>query len=220
MPSWFGRFLSSSIGGKTTMALSGLALVGFLIVHLAGNLTLWSGGDEAFNAYAEKLESTGPLLTLAEVGLLLLFALHIGLALRLARENRAARDVPYRVRASAGRRTVASSTMLVSGLAVGVFLVIHLTDLRIPRLTGRIEDLAQAVRARLASPVGAGIYALGVVALGLHLSHAIPSALHTLGLAHPRWTPLVRGVAWTTAGLLALGFLTFPVLLFIEGPPS
>ncbi|MFT5058595.1 MAG: succinate dehydrogenase / fumarate reductase cytochrome b subunit, partial [Planctomycetota bacterium] len=80
MLTWLRRVLSSSIGKKTGMALSGLALVGFLIVHLLGNLSILDS-DSAFNAYAQKLEDLGPLLVVAEIGLLALFLFHITLAL-------------------------------------------------------------------------------------------------------------------------------------------
>ena len=215
-----GRFLSSSVGKKTFMAFTGLGLVGFLIVHLAGNLTMFAGGDEAFNAYAEKLESYGWLLHAAEIGLLALFAVHVALALRLARENAAARPEGYRVRASSGAKTLGSSSMLVTGLIVGVFVVIHVVDFRIPKLAGEIDDLALAVRARLASPVGALIYLAGVLVLAVHLSHALQSAAQTLGGHHPRWTPFLRHGARALAVLLALGFAAFPVLLFLGGGPS
>ena len=216
MLSWIGRFLTSSIGKKTFMALTGLGLVGFLVVHLAGNLTLF-GSDTAFNAYSAKLESYGVLLTAAEIGLAGLFAVHVASALRLSRENRAARPVGYALRATMGERTIGSASMLVTGLVVGVFVVVHVLDFRIPKLAGEIDDLAAAVRARLSSPLGALIYLVGVGALGLHLSHAIQSAFQTLGVNHPRWTPLLRSLARALALILTLGFASFPIVLSLGG---
>lgn len=214
---WLGRFLSTSIGKKTVMALTGLSLVGFLIVHLLGNITLWMGGDESFNEYAEHLESYGWYLHLAELGLLALFVVHAALALGIAAQNRAARPEGYRRRESLGASTPGSITMVITGLVLLVFLVIHVTDFRVPKLTGEIDDLALAVRARLGTPLGAGIYLAGVIALGLHLSHAIRSALHTLGLHHPRWNPVLRVGGSALALVLALGFATFPLFLFLGG---
>ena len=216
MLSWIGRFATSSIGKKTIMALTGLALAGFLVVHLAGNLTLY-GGDEEFNGYAEKLESYGWLLTAAEIALAALFVVHIALALRLARENAAARPQRYQVRSSMGRRTIGSATMVLTGLVVAVFVAIHVADFRAPMLAGGIDDLAAAVRTRLSSPLGAGIYLVGVTALGVHLSHALQSALQTLGLEHPRWTPVLRAAARALALVIALGFASFPIVLFLGG---
>lgn len=216
MLSWIGRFLTSSIGKKTFMALTGLSLVGFLVVHLAGNLTLYSS-NEAFNEYAHKLESLGLLLNLAEVGLLGLFVVHIGIALRLSRENASARPQAYQVRNSMGRKTIASSSMMITGLIVAVFLVIHVIDFRVAKLGGNIDDLALAVRARLGTPLGAMIYLGGVIALGIHLSHAIQSALQTLGANHPKWTPILTGVGRGLAAVLTLGFASFPVILLLGG---
>ena len=108
MPSWIGRFLSSSVGKKTVMALTGLSLVGFLVVHLLGNFTLYTGGIEGFNEYAAKLEDLGGLLMAAEIGLFAIFVIHMGLALRIARENKRARQENYRIRATMGHSTAAS----------------------------------------------------------------------------------------------------------------
>lgn len=216
MLSWFGRFLSTSIGKKTLMALTGLALVGFLIAHLLGNLTLYTG-NEAFNAYAQKLEDLGPLLWVAEIGLLVLFAVHIGLALKTSRENKDAREHRYQVRASHGQRSFASSSMLITGLIVGVFLVIHIIDFRIAKMMGSksVEDLAMAVRARLGSPIGAFLYLAGIVALGVHLRHAISSALQTLGANHPKYNDLIRVTGIGLSVAIAAGFASFPIYLLV-----
>lgn len=220
MQSWLARFVSSSIGKKVLMALSGLALIGFLFVHVAGNLSLFADGEgTAFNAYAGKLEATQPLLFVAEIALLALFVVHVSLALVVTRGNQEARRKGYAVRSSLGRRTLASSSMVVTGLLVLVFLVIHVVDFRLPRVMGRegYDDLAAVVKARLASPAGAAIYLAGVAALGVHLRHAFHSALQTLGLQHPRYTPWLQRVGVAIAVLLFLGFASFPVVLFLGG---
>ncbi len=216
MPSWLTRFLSSSLGKKSLMALTGLALIGFLIVHLAGNLSLYTDADgTAFNAYAHEIESLGPLLWVAELGLLALIVVHVGLALKVWQEGREARGPGYRVRATMGNKTVPSSSMIVTGLIVAVFLVIHLTDFRIPKLLGveGADDLAGAVKRRLGSPTGATIYVVGVTALGIHLAHGFQSAFQTLGIEHPRYTPLIRAFGLVLTVVLFLGFVSFPILL-------
>ncbi len=219
MFSWIGRFLASSVGKKTVMAITGLSLVGFLIVHLIGNLALYTGGTEGFNEYAAKLESLGGLLKVAEIGLLAIFVIHMGLAMRIARENAQARKDRYEVRASMGQQTLASRTMVLTGMIIGLFLIIHIIDFKVPTVLGEMHDLGQAVMDRLGSPLGAGIYLLGMAALGLHLRHAIQSALQTLGVHHPRWSPLLRLGAITLAAVIALGFASFPIYcLFANGP--
>ncbi|MDP6938723.1 MAG: succinate dehydrogenase cytochrome b subunit [Planctomycetota bacterium] len=221
MPSWIGRFLSSSVGKKTVLAVTGLSLVGFLVVHLLGNFSLYTGGVEGFNEYATALEELGGLLMVAEVGLFALFVIHMGLALRIARENRLARQEAYRVNATMGSSTAASRSMAITGLIVLLFLIVHIIDFRVPTLLGDMDNLGEAVVQRLASPVGATIYLLGILALGLHLRHAIQSALQTLGIQHPNWSPLLRAGALALAAALALGFASFPVYcLLSEGAAS
>jgi len=193
------------------MALTGLCLVGFLVAHLVGNLVFFTGGEEGLNAYAQKLEDLGPLLIIAEVGLALLFIVHITLALRLSRENAGAREQGYHRRGSMGQKTAGSATMLITGLIVGVFLIIHLIDFRLPKLTGELDDLGAAVTARLSSPTGIIIYLVGVTALGLHLSHAVQSALQTLGAGHPKYTPILRSLGLVLAVVLFVGFASFPI---------
>jgi succinate dehydrogenase / fumarate reductase cytochrome b subunit len=217
MLSWFGRLLSSSIGKKVFMALSGLALIGFLVVHVAGNLTLFADEDgSSFNAYAHTLESN-PLLPIAEVGLLVLLVAHIALGLRVSMENKAARESRYELRASMGEKTLASSSMLVTGIIILIFIVIHIADFRVPKMFDEDMDLAAAVKERMASPLGAGIYLVGIAALGLHLSHAFKSALQTLGVNHPRYSPWIRCASLGLAVLLFLGFASFPIYFFLQG---
>jgi succinate dehydrogenase / fumarate reductase cytochrome b subunit len=205
-------FLESSIGKKSVMAVSGLMLFGFLVVHLAGNLLLYTG-NEAFNAYARALESN-PLLPVAEVGLAALFVVHIASALSVSRRNREARPAGYQVRAGKGGRTLASSSMLLTGLLVAAFIAKHLLDFKLARGDAFEIDPALAVRAKLGGGFTAGCYALAMVALCLHLRHAFHSAFQTLGLDHPRATPLVRGCALALALALAGGFLSFPLVLY------
>lgn len=217
MSSPLGRFLSTSVGKKTVMAITGLSLVGFLVTHLLGNLNLWIGGDEGFNEYAEHLESYGWLLNAAEIGLLVIFIIHACLALKITAENRSARPVGYRRRESLGGMTPGSATMLITGLVLLVFIIIHVADFRIPKLQGELPDLAVAVRERLSHPAGATIYLVGVIAMGLHLSHAIQSAFQSLGINHPRWTPIIQHGSRALALLLTIGFATFPIFLFFGG---
>jgi succinate dehydrogenase / fumarate reductase cytochrome b subunit len=212
-------FLASSLGKKTVMSLTGLLLVGFLIAHLAGNLLLFAGDDgAAFDAYAKALHDRPAFLYTAEVGLVALFWCHIYLAFRTTLDNREARQRGYAIRQSLGKRTLASSSMFVTGAIVLAFLVIHLLDFRLNPASE--QGLAQLVRERLASPLGASIYVVGVVALGVHLSHAVRSALQTLGVNHPRYERLLSRGALGLAALLFLGFVSFPLVLLTGGGRS
>ncbi|MEZ5979999.1 MAG: succinate dehydrogenase cytochrome b subunit [Planctomycetota bacterium] len=217
MFSWIGRFLSSSLGKKSAMAVSGLALVGFLVVHLAGNLTLF-GDDTAFEQYAQKLHDLGPILLLMEAGLLLLFVVHINFAVRTIFENMRARESRYAVPNDHGGRTIGSSTMKITGVVILVFLVVHLWDFRFDGdFKGRFEDglgglgAAHDVRNTIGGLGHAAFYLVCIAALLLHLSHAVKSALQTLGIRHPRWTPILERAAVALGWALGLGFASIVV---------
>jgi succinate dehydrogenase/fumarate reductase cytochrome b subunit (b558 family) len=110
----------STVGRKYIMGLSGLALVGFIVFHLAGNLSLFFGA-EAFNSYVLKLESLGPLIRLAELGLMAVFVFHIIFAFSVTAQNKAARKTRYAVKGNAGkpsRKTIASQSMIYTGLVL------------------------------------------------------------------------------------------------------
>ena len=216
MLSWIGRFLNSSIGKKMIMALTGLCLIGFLFVHLAGNLTIYADDTgEAFRAYEHTLTSN-PLLKFLEIGLLVLFVAHIALGLRVSRENRAARPEAYGVRANMGKRTPASGSMLITGLLIGLFLVVHILDFRIAKIGVEGFDMAAALKNRLATPIGAIIYLIGVTAVGLHISHAFRSAFQTLGLNHPKYTPLIEKLSLVIGAILFVGFASFPIFFALR----
>jgi succinate dehydrogenase / fumarate reductase cytochrome b subunit len=218
---WLRRTFGSSLGRKYLMAATGLLLVGFLVVHLGGNLLIYSGPRaQAFDEYAAKLDGN-PLLPVAEIALALLFVVHIALALRVTLENREARSQGYAVRASLGQKTLASASMILTGLLVLVFLVVHLFDFRVGKLLHEPgTSLASLVRRRLATPVGAGIYLLGVLALGVHLRHAFRSAFQSLGVSHPHLNPILERAGWAVAILLAAGFASFPLYFLMTGGAS
>lgn len=214
---WFGNVLASSVGRKVVMALTGLLLVGFLVAHLAGNLTLFADSDgAAFNDYAQKLQDLGPILLVMELGLVALFGIHVFLAIRLTLENRDARTAKYAVRSGRGAKTMASASMPVTGVIVLAFLIKHLIDFRFDGAFH--EDGAATVAAKMADPLNAVLYLVAFGVLGLHLSHGVQSALQSLGANHPRYTPLVKNISIGLGVILALGFAAIPLYyLFLGG---
>ncbi|MDG1490692.1 MAG: succinate dehydrogenase cytochrome b subunit [Planctomycetota bacterium] len=211
----FIRFLSSSIGRKYVMAVTGLSLTLFLLVHMAGNLTLYAGND-AFNEYADLLESN-PLLPLAEAGLLVLFVVHILFAVLLTGRNKTSRSEKYQSSLGMGAKTVASTTMWITGPVLLVFLVIHIWDFRISKELLDEYDLAQMVVDRLRHPVGFVIYTASIGMVGLHMWHAFQSAFQTLGVAHPRYRALIQNTGRLITALLVAGFGGIPFYLFFTG---
>ncbi|MBI3549335.1 MAG: succinate dehydrogenase cytochrome b subunit [Elusimicrobia bacterium] len=203
---WLFRTLNSSIGKKVQMALSGLLLCGFLVTHLAGNLFLY-GGREMFNHYAKALEEN-PLLPAAEIGLLLLFLLHIATALRVTYGNKRARPVAYAKTACAGGKTIGSATMVFSGLLLLAFLIVHVKTFR---FAPDRSDLYAMVMAAFQNKLYAGFYVAAMAALGLHLSHGFWSGFQTLGADHPKYTPWIKRLGLAFAAAVAFGFASIPI---------
>jgi succinate dehydrogenase / fumarate reductase cytochrome b subunit len=198
------QLLSSPIGKKLGMAVSGLILYAFLVGHLTGNLLLFKGdGGRSYNEYSDFLVRH-PLLVPAELGLLVLFVLHVLLSISVSRDNLRARPTGYQVRRSAGGRSWASSTMLYSGLLVLAFAVLHLLHFKYAVHTGTLYEL---VTGSLAKPLYAGSYLFAMVVLGFHLWHSFHSAFQTLGWDGQRF----RFTSAALSLLLAGGFGLIPL---------
>jgi succinate dehydrogenase / fumarate reductase cytochrome b subunit len=215
---WLLRGLTSSVGTKQLMALTGVALLLFVLAHMLGNLQVFAG-QEAYNAYAAKLKSLGPVLWVMRGGLLAVFLLHVGCAVRLTRRNRAARPVPYAV-VEPLRSTYASRTMVMSGLIVLAFVIYHLlhftlgvTDPDAAHLVdeaGRHDVYSMFVLGFQSVPVALG-YVGAMLLLGLHLAHGIQSLFQTIGWSAPRYRPLTTLAGRGLAALIVLGNVAMPL---------
>jgi len=215
---WLFDLLSTSIGKKLLMAVTGLFLVLFLAVHLYGNLYLYAG-EEAFNAHAKSI-SSNVLVRVVEVVLFLAIIAHAGNGVRLTIENRRARPQRYRMKRRAGFSNLASRTMAVSGSVVFIFIVVHLRNFFWEARFGRAaagESLYRVVTETFALPGYAALYVVAMVLLGLHLAHGVLSALRTLGIEHQRYTPLLRGLGLALAVGFAAAFASLPIVFFIRG---
>lgn len=214
------RAMTSSIGAKVVMAVTGLGLVGFVVVHLLGNLLMYSG-PAATNAYAAALHKLGLGLWALRAGLILAAGLHIWAGIRSTRLDQAARPVAYRAQKSRVA-SVASRYMALSGLLLLAYLVLHLAhftfgwiDPAAKAFTDPIDPLrADVYRMTVVGfqhPLFTGIYVVAQLLLGLHLSHGISSMFQHLGLFGRRFSPALRiagaAVAWT----VALAFLSIPL---------
>lgn len=213
---WLSSFWRSSIGGKVTMAVTGLMLFGFVVMHLLGNLQLFAGADK-LNAYAKWLHDLGPLLWLARIGLLVIFVLHVATAIRLSRSNRAARPVAYQ-RPNTVQASMASRSMVLSGFSVLAFLIYHLAHftfeveaitpafVRMVDVDGApAKDVYAMVTKSFASWEIAAAYAVFQIVLFLHLSHGMQSLAQTLGLQHKRYTPMIKTLSYVLALAIAGG---------------
>lgn len=219
-----------SILKKAITAVSGLALVGFLVTHLAANLLLLSPNPDAFNTYPAKLQSFGWLLILAEIGLGALFVIHAinGVALKL--NHRGARPVRYKMwksKGGASRASLTSLSMAISGSVLLVFLIAHVWTFRfgpgvvegyVTQLNGAQErDLYRLVLETFRNPAVVAFYLVSVVAVGVHLKHGFWSAFQSLGVSRPKIHRLLNPMAWLIAIVFTLGFGILPVALHLRG---
>jgi succinate dehydrogenase / fumarate reductase cytochrome b subunit len=213
---WLFSTFRRSIGKKQLMALTGLGLYAFLIVHLAGNLLIFAGA-ESFNGYARSLEEN-PLLIPAEAVLFLVFLAHIVLACVVTIENRRARPVRYVLKRREGGKTLASSTMFLSGALILVFLVLHLAHFKFASREG--TTLYHLVVNTFHRPGYVAWYAVAMVVLGFHLYHGFQSAFRTLGLVHPRYTPAVVALSRGLAVVIAAGYIAIPLWIYFFTRPD
>ena len=218
---WFFRLLTSSIGQKFVLGLTGLLLCGFVAAHLAGNLLLFAGA-KPFNDYAHKLHEQWELLAIAETGLFVLFVLHVYLAFATSIGNAKARQENYSVKQPKvpGRIIGANTWMFASGSVVLGFVLLHLIDLRIGVELVNLRGFKYAGKTPyeqtvmvLSDPISGIVYTLGAIVLGVHLSHGFSSAFQSLGLNHPKYMPLIKLVGRIFAIVVAVGFAAIAILV-------
>ncbi len=228
-------YFTSSVGKKVLMAITGLCLVGFLIFHLIGNLLLFFG-PASLNEYSNWL-IVNPLIVPAEIGLLAIFVVHVAEAVTNWLTNRSARPVPYYNSArrlfgygwagKPSRKGIASSTMIVTGLVIVVFLIVHLLQFKFgpdypvtsPAFgTPGIRDLYRLDVENFTNSAIVVFYVFCLALIGFHLWHGITSALNSLGLDHPRYTPTLLQISRVAAVLIAAGFIAIPLwIYFVRG---
>jgi succinate dehydrogenase / fumarate reductase, cytochrome b subunit len=217
------RFLSSSVGTKILVALTGLGFAAFLVTHLAANLLVLVDAG-AYNSYSHKLISN-PLIYVAEAGLVALFLTHAFKAVFVTLRNRDARGRGYEMKKRAGRasrKSWASTTMIVTGLWLLLFVVIHLKTFKFGpwyETPDGMRDLSRLVHEVYAEPLHVVFYLLSMLVVGLHLSHGLSSAFQSMGLEHPRYNALIRGTGLAIAIVMAAGFALIPVVVYFGGRP-
>jgi succinate dehydrogenase / fumarate reductase cytochrome b subunit len=215
---------SSSIGTKLLIGITGLALFVYLLIHIAGNVLVFFG-PSVFNRYAYLMEAN-PLLPVIEIGLLLVVLLHVYKTIRMFLTNQRARPVKYQLKKYAGgpsRKTIASSTMIVSGLWLAVFIVIHTKAFRFsPEYPwpGGGRDLYRQEMENLSNPLVVAFYVLSMLVVGSHLWHGVSSACQSLGADHKLWTRRVLAGGKAIAVLIAGGFIVIALWVHFIGARS
>ena len=228
------RFLSSTLGIKAVVAVTGVILFGFVVLHMIGNLKAFTGSDldgvPHIDEYAHFLRTMGePMLPhgfalwFTRIVLAVALLLHVGMVIRLQRRNRAARPIGYEHRPVRVVSSFAARTMLVSGVLILVFVVIHVLQFT----TGTIQVtpvIPEQVYANLYNAFSVWFIALFyVVAMGLlgfHLYHGVWSLFQTLGLDNPDRNRMLRLSAAVAAVGLIAGFSSVPLLFTLGMMPS
>ena len=218
MASRLGVF-ATSVGTKLLIGVTGVALVTYLLVHVAGNLMVF-GGPAAFNKYAYTLEGN-PLIPIIEIGLLLIFLLHVYKTVGMFLANQQARPVRYVQKKYAGkpsRKSLASTTMIASGLWLFLFIIVHVRAFRYGTeyewpAGGR--DLYRLEMENLSNPLVVGFYIVSMIVVGSHLWHGVASAFQSLGVDHPRVTPKLLVAGKLLAVLIAAGFIVIAAWVYL-----
>jgi succinate dehydrogenase / fumarate reductase cytochrome b subunit len=215
------RAFNSSVGTKILIGVTGLALFAYLILHIAGNALVFLGPD-TFNEYSHMLISN-PLVPIIEIGLLLIFALHVYKTVRMVAANRRARPVGYARKRPAGspsRKTLASSTMILSGLWLLLFVVIHVRTFKYGteyETASGVRDLYRLEMENFSNPITVVFYLLSMLIVGSHLWHGVSSAFQSLGADHPAVTPRVLLFGKLSAIAIAGGFIVITLWAFLSG---
>lgn len=211
--------LRTDIGRKALMGVTGLLMIGFLVTHMLANLLVLFDKD-AYNAYSFHLTSN-PLLPVAELGLVAFFVGHLVSGIVVTKRNRAARPVDYQVKGTqdaTGRRSLASATMIFSGLVMLVFVPLHLVTFKYGAhyLTadGKERDLYRLVIEVFHSPLYVIWYFVALPVLGVHAWHGFGSGFESIGLSYSRE---MRRLGQALAVILTVGFMAVPVFVILGG---
>ncbi len=219
------RVFGSSVGTKILIGVTGLALFIYLITHIVGNVLVFLGRD-TFNNYSHMLLSN-PLIPVIEIGLVLIFIVHIYKTVTMYFRNQAARPVKYQKKKMAGppsRKTFSSTTMIFSGLWLLLFVIIHVrqfkygTEYESPG-TG-IRDLYRLEMENFSNPMLMWFYVVSMLVVGTHLWHGISSAFQSLGADQPVWTPRILAFGKIMTVLIAGGFIVIALWAHFLGAQS
>lgn len=224
--SWVTKTLNSTLGRKLLMALTGLFLILFLVVHLAGNLQLLAGdGGDAFNLYAHSM-ATNPLIRVVSIFNFLFIILHVVYSILLTQHNKRSRPVDYAVTKSSENSSWASRNMGILGTVILIFILVHLrgfwyrlkfgTPDKVTIAGDEYDNAFVIVEEAFKNPLYAGFYVLSMAFLAFHLSHGFASAFQTIGLNHKKYSPLIQKIGTGFAILVPALFALIPIVLFIQ----
>jgi succinate dehydrogenase / fumarate reductase, cytochrome b subunit len=228
-------FFTSSIGKKFIMGLTGISLIGFLIVHCAINAMIFlPDGEETFNHWAHFM-GTNPIIRTLEIGLFAGFFIHIIQGLVLWAQNKSARPVNYAQSAAGTNSKWYSRSMGLLGTLILIFLILHIYHFWTPSRLGGIAGIHELEETTLATYnnqqvhnlynemrmvfqgnlIVVVVYILGVISLAWHLLHGFQSAFQTFGWNHKRYTPIIKTIGAAYSIIIPLIFALMPLAFYL-----
>ncbi|MBC7568252.1 MAG: succinate dehydrogenase cytochrome b subunit [Spirosoma sp.] len=224
---WVTQTLSSSLGRKVVMSLTGLFLSTFLIVHMAGNLQLFKDdGGRAFNEYTYFM-THNPLIITVSYLLYTSILVHALMALILTRHNQASRPVRYAYSHPEANSLWSSRNMGILGTVLLLFIIIHMRTFWYEMHFGSVpmaeydgkqyKDLYAVVKVAFAEWWYVLLYVISMVAIGFHLAHGFQSGFQTMGIRHPKYTPIIETIGtYFFAIIIPVAFAAMPVYVFLQ----
>ena len=222
----WAQIFTSSIGKKITMALTGIFLILFLVVHVGLNACMWANDDgEMFNRAASFMgENVVPRII--EVGLFVFIILHIVQGLMLELQNRTKRGVGYAMNYGSEGSRWYSRSMGLLGTLILLFLIIHLIDFWIPSRFGvmpeatlsdgkHVHNLYALMQVRFQELWVVILYVLGCISLAYHLAHGFLSSFKTLGVHNKRYINLLNGLGVGFSIVVSLAFAMMPISFYL-----
>jgi len=224
--SWVTKTLNSTLGRKLLMALTGLFLILFLVVHLAGNLQLLAGDEgDAFNVYAHSM-STNPLIRIVSIFNFAFIILHVVYSILLTRHNKKARPVEYAVTKPSANSAWSSRNMGILGTIILIFILIHLrgfwyrlkfgTPDKVTIGGDEYDNAFIIVEETFKNPIYVVFYVISMAFLAFHLSHGFASAFQTIGLNHKKYSPLIQKIGMGFSILVPALFALIPIVMYIQ----
>lgn len=213
---------SSSLGKKYLMAITGLFLCSFLVIHFLGNIALFTDPVQ-FNEYT-RFMSSNPIIRVMEIVLVTGFLTHIIDAIILTRANKKAQPVKYAM--NKNKSSWYSRNMGLTGSVILVFLILHLQSFWYEYKFGEvlmtvdsngdtIKDMFTIVKTAFSEWWYSAIYVLAIILLGSHLNHGFQSAFQSVGLRHKKYTPTIKMLGTGFSISMTVGFISFPIYFFI-----
>lgn len=223
---WFISALTSGIGRKVIMSLTGLFLILFLVIHLIGNLQLlYDDSGEAFNIYSHFMAGN-PLIQLVSKANFFFILLHAFVSYTLYLKNKKARPIGYKVSAGGANSTWSSRSMSLLGTLIFIFLILHLRGFWFEFKYGSVSttvvdgiemhDAYKWVVEAYANPLISAFYVISMIVLGFHLWHGFSSAFQSLGVNHVKYSGLIKAMGRLYAIIIPALFAIIPIWLYLK----